>query len=176
MFAALPPGGKLARIEIRTPRIVALSPGLAFSVIPNAISSCGIVVDGQPYHWRDGEAVLTRRSIHCRREQVRGRHGSSCSATVERPLTNPIITGLNRLCKNTLMRASQTQNVAGEKVGMVNKIFSVVYHASRRQAHQASQQAHLLHDQVDHFGGLLYWFSSSDPASSAANGIARAAA
>jgi beta-hydroxylase len=155
MFAALPPGGKLG--AHRDPYAGSLRYHLGL-VTPNA-PSCGIVVDGMPYHWRDGEAVLFDETFIHVAENKSGVTRIILFCDVERPLTNPIIRGLNRLCKNTLMRASQTQNVDGEKVGMVNKIFSVVYHlrlVGKRIKRVNKPVYYTIKWAI--FGGLLYWF------------------
>ena len=47
---------------------------------------------------------------------------------IERPFAPRPVAWLNRAFRNTVIRASQTENVAGEKVGLVNRIFSYVYH------------------------------------------------
>ena len=50
-------------------------------VTPNA-DSCRIFVDGEPYYWRDGEAVMFDETfIHWAENKSRRRRGSSCSAT-----------------------------------------------------------------------------------------------
>jgi len=47
---------------------------------------------------------------------------------IERPLSNPIMRAFNRLIGWRLIRAAATENVPGEHVGILNKIFSYVYH------------------------------------------------
>jgi len=54
MFASLPPGAQLMRH--RDPYAGSLRYHLGL-VTPND-PGCSIVVDGQPYHWKDGEAVM----------------------------------------------------------------------------------------------------------------------
>jgi beta-hydroxylase len=124
MFAVLPPGGKLG--AHRDPYAGSLRYHLGL-VTPNT-ETCHIVVDGEQYHWRDGEAVIFDETfIHT------AENGSDAArlilfCDIERPLAPRPVAWLNRAFRNTVIRASQTENVAGEKVGLVNQIFSYVYH------------------------------------------------
>ena len=72
MFAVLPPGGKLG--AHRDPYAGSLRYHLGL-VTPNA-ETCRIVVDGEPYHWRDGEAVIFDETfIHSAENTLRRRRG-----------------------------------------------------------------------------------------------------
>ena len=155
MFAALPPGGKLG--AHRDPYAGSLRYHLGL-VTPNA-PSCGIVVDGLPYHWRDGEAVLFDETFIHVAENKSDVTRIILFCDIERPLTNRVITWVNRACKNTLMRASQTQNVEGEKIGLLNKIFSYVYHLrlAGKRIKQVNRFAYYTIKWAI-FGGMLYWF------------------
>ena len=124
MFAMLPPGGKLG--AHRDPYAGSLRYHLGL-VTPNA-ESCRIVVDGEPYHWRDGEAVIFDETFIHSAENATDATRLILFCDIERPLAPRPIAWLNRVFRNTVIRASQTENVAGEKVGLVNRIFSYVYH------------------------------------------------
>jgi beta-hydroxylase len=125
MFALLPPGAKLG--AHRDPYAGSLRYHLGLAT-PNA-ATCGIVVDGEPYHWRDGEAVLFDETYIHSAENASDATRLILFCDVERPLTPRFVAWINRGFRNAVMRASQTANVAGEKVGLVNRIFSRVYRA-----------------------------------------------
>ena len=125
MFAMLPAGGDLGRH--RDPFAGSLRYHLGL-VTPNS-DECRIFVDGEPYSWRDGEAVMFDETfIHwaenttdvdrahpvLRRraaaDQPRGRRGSTTgsrarSSARARPRTSP-----------------------GDKVGLLNRMFSFAYY------------------------------------------------
>src|SRR4051812_2925862 len=122
-FAMLPPGGKLG--AHRDPYAGSLRYHLGL-VTPNA-PCCNMLVDGEPYHWRDGEAVIFDETYIHVVENKSDMTRIILFCDVERPLTNRVVTLLNRAWKNTVIRASQTQNVEGEKVGLVNHMFGYFY-------------------------------------------------
>ena len=126
MFAYLPPGGELR--PHRDPFGGSLRYHLGL-VTPNS-DACRIHVDDQVYSWRDGEAVLFDETyIHSvRNDTDKGRVIFFCD--VERPLTSRIVTAINRFMIRHVVKASQTRNVEGEKVGALNRVFGVAYGAS----------------------------------------------
>ena len=123
MFALLPPGAKLG--AHRDPFAGSLRYHLGL-VTPNS-AACHIVVDGEPYWWRDGEPVMFDETFIHTAENATSEPRVILFCDVERPLRNGLVRALNRMVRNTIVRASQTANVEGEKVGLVNRIFSVVY-------------------------------------------------
>jgi beta-hydroxylase len=46
---------------------------------------------------------------------------------VERTLSNPVIRSINRTLGRTMIKAAATQNMPGEHVGVLNRIFEYVY-------------------------------------------------
>jgi beta-hydroxylase len=124
MFAVLPPGGKLG--AHRDPYAGSLRYHLGLAT-PNA-ETCSIVVDGTPYHWRDGEAVVFDETYIHSAENRSDVSRLILFCDIERPLAPRPAAWVNRAVRNTVMRATQTQNVEGEKVGLVNRLFSYVYH------------------------------------------------
>jgi beta-hydroxylase len=124
MFAVLPPGGKLG--AHRDPYAGSLRFHLGL-VTPNA-ETCHIVVDGTPYHWRDGEGVVFDETYIHSAENRSDVTRLILFCDIERPLGPRFIARINRAIRNTVMRATQTENVEGEKIGLVNRIFSHVYH------------------------------------------------
>jgi len=125
MFALLPPGGKLGKH--RDPFAGSLRYHLGLAT-PNS-PDCWIAVDGKPYHWRDGEAVMFDETFLHWAENNSDQMRVIFFCDVERPLTNRLMSRINRWYKNTFIRASQTENIAGDHVGWLNRLFSLVYYA-----------------------------------------------
>jgi len=123
LFALLPAGGKLG--AHRDPFAGSLRFHLGL-VTPNS-PACRLIVDGEPYVWHDGEAVLFDETFIHTAENRTDMPRVILFCDVERPLSNRAVTAVNRWMRNTMMRAAQTANVEGEKVGLLNRIFCVVY-------------------------------------------------
>jgi beta-hydroxylase len=123
MFASLPPGARLVRH--RDPFAGSLRYHLGL-VTPNS-ADCYLVVDGEPYYWRDGEDVMFDETYIHHAENKTNQPRIILFCDVERPLRSRAMTTLNRWFKNHVMRAAETQNVEGERVGMLNKIFGYAY-------------------------------------------------
>lgn len=124
MFALLPPGGTL--MAHRDPFAGSIRYHLGL-VTPGS-DACRIVVDGAPYAWRDGEAVLFDETYvhHAVNQTDQARIILFCD--VERPMRWRAAGRLNRWLGDHLMRASRTRNEDGEEIGWVNRAFSRVYH------------------------------------------------
>ena len=123
MFALLPPGSKLG--AHRDPFAGSLRYHLGL-VTPNA-DTCHIVVDGEPYFWRDGEPVMFDETYIHTAENRSDVTRIILFCDVERPLRNRAITWLNHVVETTLIRASQTENAPGDRVGALNRIFNIAY-------------------------------------------------
>jgi beta-hydroxylase len=123
MFASLPPGARLVRH--RDPYAGSLRYHLGL-VTPNS-PECYIEVDGQRYHWRDGEAVMFDETFihHAENRTQHARIVLFCD--VERPLRFAPLAALNRWFARVVMQASATQNLPGEPVGAINRAFAQVY-------------------------------------------------
>src|SRR2546422_1061818 len=121
MFALLPPGGKLG--AHRDPFAGSLRYHLGL-ITPNS-EACRIFVDGEPYFWRDGEAVMFDETFIHRAENKTDVTRIILFCDVERPLRTRWMTWLNRGFRNTIIRASQTQNVETEQVGTFNRIYAL---------------------------------------------------
>lgn len=124
MFAMLPPGARLNRH--RDPFAGSLRFHLGLST-PNS-PACRIVVDGEPYFWKDGEAVMFDETYIHYAENRTDMPRLILFCDIDRPLSNPPARFLNRSVGRRLLQASATQNVAGEHVGVFNRIFGWVYH------------------------------------------------
>ena len=123
MFALLPPGGRLG--AHRDPFAGSLRYHLGL-VTPNS-DRCYIVVDGQKYFWKDGEAVMFDETYIHWAENTSDVTRIILFCDIERPLSNSIIRTINRIIGRRMIKAAATQNVPGEHVGVLNKIFSYVY-------------------------------------------------
>lgn len=123
MFALLPPGSKL------TPHRDPFGGSLRYQlglVTPNA-EGCHIVVDGQSYYWRDGEAVMFDETFIHYAENNTDQTRLILFCDIERPLRSKFVTWLNRLLMRNVVKASATQNQEGEKVGAINRFYANVY-------------------------------------------------
>ena len=124
MFTLLPPGGRLG--QHRDPFAGSLRYHLGLRT-PNS-DACWIKVDGIPYSWRDGEAVMFDETfIHeAKNDTDTPRLIFFCD--VERPMRGPIATAINRFIIRHIVKITQTQNEEGEKVGIINRIFAPFYY------------------------------------------------
>ena len=154
LFALLPPGGKLG--AHRDPFAGSLRYHLGL-VTPNS-DACRIFVDGEPYYWRDGEAVMFDETFIHSAENKTDVTRVILFCDIERPLSNRVLTWLNHGFRNTVIRASQTENTSGDRVGVLNRIFSVVYHV-RLVGKRIKRRSKLAHYTLKWLiiGGLLYW-------------------
>jgi beta-hydroxylase len=123
MFASLPPGARLVRH--RDPYAGSLRYHLGL-VTPNA-PGCYIEVDGQRYFWRDGEAVMFDETFIHHAENTTDQRRVILFCDVERPLYFAPMRWFNRFFARFVMTASATQNVEGEPVGALNKVFYYFY-------------------------------------------------
>ena len=153
MFALLPPGSKLG--AHRDPFAGSLRYHLGL-VTPND-DTCGIVVDGESYFWRDGESVMFDETFIHTAENRSDVTRIILFCDVERPLTNPLMRGLNHFVKATLIRASETENAPGDPVGVLNHAFNAVYRV-RRIGKAIKKKSRVAHYTLKWLllGGMLY--------------------
>jgi beta-hydroxylase len=123
MFAMLPPGGKLG--AHRDPFAGSLRYHLGL-VTPNS-DKCRILVDGVPCVWRDGEAFMFDETFIHSAENATGANRIILFCDVERPMKYGFMTAMNRWVSHHIVKASATQNVDGEQVGVLNKVFGSLY-------------------------------------------------
>ncbi len=120
MFALLPPGSKLN--PHRDPFAGSLRYHLGL-ITPNA-DACRIFVDGEEYSWRDGQDVVFDETfVHWaenRTEQTR----VILFCDVERPLHFAPLRAFNHWIGGVLGRATATDNIGGERVGFVNRLYA----------------------------------------------------
>ena len=153
MFALLPPGSKLG--AHRDPFAGSLRYHLGL-VTPNA-DTCRIVVDGESYAWRDGEPVMFDETFIHTAENRSDVTRIILFCDVERPLINPLVRALNHFVKMTLIRASQTENAPGDRVGALNHVFNGVYRV-RRIGKALKKKSRVAHYTLKWLilGGVLY--------------------
>jgi beta-hydroxylase len=123
MFAMLPPGGKLG--AHRDPFAGSLRYHLGL-VTPNS-DKCRILVDGVPCVWRDGEAFMFDETFIHSAENATQTNRIILFCDVERPMKYSFMTAMNRWVSHHIVKASATQNVDGEQVGVLNKVFGRLY-------------------------------------------------
>jgi len=123
MFAVLAPHSHLVRH--RDPFAGSLRYHLGL-VTPNS-PACRILVDGEPYVWRDGEDVLFDETYIHRAENRTDQARIILFCDVERPLRGRVATAVNRFAIRRVMHVTATANVAGEPVGVANRVFSRLY-------------------------------------------------
>lgn len=124
MFAMLPAGSDLGRHRDPFAGSLRFHMGL---VTPNS-DRCAIHVDGQMYSWRDGEAVIFDETFIHWAENRTDVDRLIFFADVERPLTSRLMARFNHWVERTVIRATQTENAAGDKVGLLNRIFGWAYY------------------------------------------------
>ena len=122
MFATLPPGGRLG--AHRDPFAGSLRYHLGLRT-PNA-DACWIEVDGRRYSWRDGEAVMFDETFVHTAENATEVNRLILFCDVERPMWAPAA-AVNRWVMRHVMRATATQNEAGERIGAINRAFGVLF-------------------------------------------------
>jgi len=123
MFASLPPGARLVRH--RDPYAGSLRYHLGL-LTPNS-DQCYIVVDGERYFWRDGEAMMFDETYIHHAENTTQMPRVILFCDVERPLKSRAMTAINQWFARNVMQASATQNVEGEKIGALNRLFGSFY-------------------------------------------------
>lgn len=124
MFTNLPPGGRL--VQHRDPYAGSLRYHLGLQV-PKSPGECRIFIDGEPYTWRDGEAILFDETYLHYAENTTSDDRLILFVDIERPLTSKAMTSFNRWFSKYIISESATQNVDGERVGWINRVFSSVY-------------------------------------------------
>jgi beta-hydroxylase len=153
MCALLPPGSKLG--AHRDPFAGSLRYHLGL-VTPNS-DTCRIVVDGEPYFWRDGEPVMFDETFIHTAENRSDVTRIILFCDVERPLRFAPMRWLNHLMEMTVIRASQTENAPGDHVGVLNHVFNGAYRV-RRIGKWIKKKSRFAHYTLKWLllGGLLY--------------------
>ena len=119
----MPPGGKLG--AHRDPFAGSLRYHLGL-VTPNS-DKCRILVDGVECVWRDGEAFMFDETFIHSAENKTDVNRIILFCDVERPMKYGFMTAVNRWVSHNIVKASATQNVEGERVGALNRVFGKLY-------------------------------------------------
>jgi beta-hydroxylase len=123
MFTVLPPGSRLG--AHRDPFAGSLRYHLGL-VTPNS-PACFIVVDGERYYWKDGEAVMFDETFIHTAENRTDVTRVILFCDIERPLSNRFLRWINRAIGRRIAKAAATGNVPGEHVGILNHVFECIY-------------------------------------------------
>lgn len=122
MFAVLPPGATLPRHRDPYAGSLRYHLGLRTANSPQ----CYIDVDGERRFWRDGEVLMFDETfIHYARNETDVKR-IILFCDIARPLNNPFARAVDWLMRKTIMNASTTANVPGERIGGINRLFSRV--------------------------------------------------
>ena len=154
MFASLPPGARLMRH--RDPYAGSLRYHLGL-VTPND-PGCYISVDGQRYHWKDGEAVMFDETfIHHAENTTQGQR-IILFCDIERPLHTSPMRWLNRLFARYVMAAAASQNTEVEGVGGINRFFHHAYQVRAKAKTFKQEHRHLYYlGKWSLIVSLLWW-------------------
>jgi beta-hydroxylase len=123
MFAELPPGSKLVRH--RDPYAGSYRYHLGLET-PND-AGCYINVDGENYHWRDGEAVMFDETFIHYAENTTDKNRIILFCDIERPMKYRWAAAFNSWFSRTVMSAAGAPNDAGDKTGGINRLFTRIY-------------------------------------------------
>jgi beta-hydroxylase len=140
MFAMLPPGAKLG--AHRDPFAGSLRYHLGL-VTPNS-DKCRILVDGVQCVWRDGQAFMFDETFIHSAENATDQTRIILFCDVERPMKYGPLTAINRYVSHHIVKASATQNVDGERVGVLNRVFAWLYeiHLAGRRVKQWNRKVY----------------------------------
>jgi beta-hydroxylase len=123
MFAELPPGSKLVRH--RDPYAGSYRYHLGLDT-PND-AGCYINVDGESYHWRDGEAVMFDETFIHYAENTTDKNRIILFCDIERPMKYRWAAAFNAWFSRTVMSAAGAPNDAGDRTGGINRLFTRIY-------------------------------------------------
>ena len=123
MFTVLAPGSRLG--EHRDPFAGSVRYHLGL-VTPNS-DDCCIWVDGQKYVWHDGEDVLFDETFIHSAQNTTNMSRIILFADIERPLKDPLSRLINRIFGYITVASAASRNLPGEKLGLLNYLFSYVY-------------------------------------------------
>jgi beta-hydroxylase len=123
MFALLPPGARLG--GHRDPYAGSLRYHLGLKT-PNS-DKCHIFVDGVECVYRDGEDFLFDETFIHRAENATDVTRIILFCDVERPMRFGFMTAINRWVSNHIIKVTATDNMEGERVGALNKVFGYLY-------------------------------------------------
>lgn len=123
MFALLAQGARLGRH--RDPFAGSLRYHLGLST-PNS-DDCYIEVDGERYHWRDGEDVVFDETYIHYAENRTSQTRPILFCDIARPVRTRLVRAYTQVMCRRVMKAAETENLPGEPVGVLNRLFGYMY-------------------------------------------------
>ena len=120
MFALLAPHSRLGKH--RDPFAGALRYHLAL-ITPNS-PECRMFVDEHEHVWRDGEDVLFDSSFIHRAANKTDQVRVVLFCDIERPMRGPVSRAINRFVLRRIVPVTETPNVPGERLGVMNRLFA----------------------------------------------------
>ena len=91
-------------------------------VTPND-DGCHIVVDGQPYSWRDGEGVIFDETFIHTAENRTDVERLILFCDVDRPMRYGFARSFNHWFGRHVVAAASSPNDAGDRTGLINRLF-----------------------------------------------------
>ena len=122
MFAELPPNGRLVRHRDPYAGSLRYHLGLRTPADP----ACYIDVDGERYFWKDGEPVLFDETFIHYAENRTDCNRIILFCDIERPMRFRWAAAVNHFLARRLVAAAASPNVAGDRVGGLNRVFAHV--------------------------------------------------
>jgi beta-hydroxylase len=123
MFALIEPHSKIGNHRDPFAGSVRYHLGL---ITPNR-DECRIFIDGHEYSWRDGKDLVFDETYVHRFENQTEQSRIILFCDVERPIRNPVMRAVNRWVIRNVVGLTATSNMEGERVGLANRIFGIVY-------------------------------------------------
>lgn len=154
MFAMLPPGGRL--VKHRDPYAGSLRYHLGLAT-PNS-PDCYICVDGQKYHWRDGEAVMFDETFIHYAANESDSNRIILFLDVRRPVRLFLVDWFNALFSRLVVSGTASKNTEADRVGFINKGFYYLYQL-RTLAKKVKAWNRPVYYTLKYllYGGLVYW-------------------
>jgi len=119
MFTTLPPGAVLN--PHKDPYAGSLRYHLGL-ITPND-DRCNITVDGKPYSWRDGEAVIFDETYIHAAENRTNVERLILFCDIERPMRNAFARSFNRWFGRHVVAAASSPNDDSDRIGLINRLF-----------------------------------------------------
>lgn len=123
MFASLPPGAKL--VAHRDPFSGSLRYHLGLFT-PNS-QDCHIIVDGEKYHWMDGQSVMFDETYIHKAINNTDMSRVILFCDINRPLRYHWANAVNKFICTKIIKVSASKNIEGEKIGFLNHVFKQIY-------------------------------------------------
>jgi beta-hydroxylase len=128
LFALLPAGTHLG--GHRDPFAGSLR--LHLGLVTPGDERCRLHVDGIPYTWRDGEAIVFDETYIHAAENEWDQSRIILFCDIERPLRTPVMRALNRFVIRRVVKWTASQNVETDRVGWVNRLSPRIHRLRRR--------------------------------------------